>query len=304
VNTTNLSEGQHYATITVSSNNANNSPQTVQVTYTINPQPYIQVTDPHNGDRWSENSTYAIRWNHEGGGLYVRIELFIGNDYLCTITSSTPNSDQFDWIVNDCSGGPVLNYRIKVTDTSYGYNTDFGDYFNLIPWGPVSLEVTWGTSGIFVNGNYPPAFKTNLIWTPLNDVHYDDPNWSSCTTPNFTVHCRLNPMWPLLDASGTLSDATYYGIYIDPSASSVTINVTADFQTAGNRLDVSFENCTHEWTGYDACHTYSIAFARGACGSGSYYPVKLEAIRAITADEVAVSKMLINFNGWYGAYDY
>jgi hypothetical protein len=116
VNTTNLSYGVHTGHCTISSTNANNSPQTVTITYTL-PQPNISLS-PTN-----------LSFNAVRNGPNPAPDTF-------RITNSTVNSGTLNWNISDTknwlsesptsgdSNSQVITVSITATDSAIGAHYD------------------------------------------------------------------------------------------------------------------------------------------------------------------------------------
>jgi len=133
INTTNLSVGEHFGNMIVTSDNAINSPQKVLIKYTIEAQDCnIIITNPANNDLWTEETTEYIEWNPTGQcGSDVRIELYKGTEREGVITPTTENDGSYEWYVDDLGGGEGNDYRILVWDIDTGEKY-FSDYFTII----------------------------------------------------------------------------------------------------------------------------------------------------------------------------
>jgi len=70
-------------------------------------------------------------WSSTGGSGAVKLELYKGAAYLCTIAASTTNDGSYAWLVDDCGGGISSEYSVKVTDTADGACYAYSDYFTI-----------------------------------------------------------------------------------------------------------------------------------------------------------------------------
>ncbi|HYQ95636.1 MAG TPA: hypothetical protein VER38_01345 [Candidatus Eisenbacteria bacterium] len=76
------------------------------------------VMTPPAGASLRLGSSAVIVWIPSGPGGAVRIELIQGEVSRCTIAESAANSGSFGWTIDDCGGGAVTTYRIRVTELS------------------------------------------------------------------------------------------------------------------------------------------------------------------------------------------
>jgi preprotein translocase subunit SecG len=97
----------------------------------------ITVTDPSSGDSFFTDEKEYIRWDSEGAGSHVSIELCRSGYHYSTITSSTYNDGVYSWsIPNDLSVG---YYTVKITSTDYSGVFDSSSSFYV---DERSIEVT------------------------------------------------------------------------------------------------------------------------------------------------------------------
>jgi predicted Zn-dependent protease len=110
--------------IRISSTSNNGLFDTSDGFFTISPPPYITVTSPDGGNTLQGGSTYNITWT-DNISENVRIDLYKGNLFHSTITSSTTSNGSYWWTVPTTLVG--TDYRIRVTSTS---NTNIQDTSN------------------------------------------------------------------------------------------------------------------------------------------------------------------------------
>jgi C1A family cysteine protease len=103
-----------------------------------------QLTAPTSGSDWPISASRTIQWNSSNAGATVKIDLFKGSTYQCTLEASTANDGSYDWTVDYCSGGEAADYRIRVCDEADTTCSDFSDYFTIS--NPCTIEVTNPTS--------------------------------------------------------------------------------------------------------------------------------------------------------------
>ncbi len=256
----------------------------------------ITVTDPSSGDNWNKGTEETIRWNHTGGGSYVKIELYKGPSYQCTISSSTLNDGAYPWIVDDCNGGGGENYRVKITNTSDTDCLDYSDQFKISV--PVFMVIQFKAGPILnISGNYPYISDMHISGLRL---YFDDPSWSNCSTPGSLVHLRLNPWWEI-DSFAAFYTLEGEGMKVAPWTTKVTVTTTADFKNTHPEdrwLAVEYEGGGyHYYNGTTICDDYSDDYNND--GSDWYHFLWL--VVSEQDDEVAVSKIHIEFDGWYSS---
>jgi hypothetical protein len=80
--------------------------------------PVIWVLSPRGGEIWTQKTIQPIRWlSHEGAGSEVKIDLYKGEKFRCTIVEGTANDGSYDWEV-PASEPPGSDYRIKISSTA------------------------------------------------------------------------------------------------------------------------------------------------------------------------------------------
>ena len=89
----------------------------------------VQVSCPNTGVDWPRGSTVRIRWSCWGDvGGQVKINLYRGrNQWVKTISLSTPNSGDYPWTIPG-DVVPRADYRIKITSVSKPQYYDFSDH--------------------------------------------------------------------------------------------------------------------------------------------------------------------------------
>ncbi len=77
--------------------------------------PYITVNSPYSGVNWYAGTTHTITWN-DNLSENVKLELYNGNGFVQTISSSTASDGSYNWTIPQAlSSG---SYRIKITSTT------------------------------------------------------------------------------------------------------------------------------------------------------------------------------------------
>ena len=146
---TSLSPGTYNDTITVTSAQANNSPLTIPVSFTVKSTDMILIS-PTGGETWFLNTTQDITWASSLGGN-VKIELLKGGALNTTLAATTANDGSFSWTV---PGGQTLgsDYKIRVTSLEPGAKSDesttnFTIAEDLLAAALDTTGISWSTSG-------------------------------------------------------------------------------------------------------------------------------------------------------------
>ncbi len=118
-----LSSGTYNATITVAAPEANNSPETIGVTFTVDGANML-VTSPSGGENLTSGTTQNITWSSSLGGN-VKIELYNDDSLDHVLIDSTPNDGSYAWTVpSDTSG---YYFKIKITSVETPAENDISD---------------------------------------------------------------------------------------------------------------------------------------------------------------------------------
>jgi hypothetical protein len=91
----------------------------------------IRIKNPLFGDPWFSNQTYSIEWINDNSSNKVSINLFKGNQYLCTIAPECANTGAFNWYIPEklITGS---DYRVKIVDLADQTKYCFSNYFWII----------------------------------------------------------------------------------------------------------------------------------------------------------------------------
>ena len=97
----------------------------------------IIITDPEEGDTWSNGGGWSIRWDTYNIHGNVKIELYSDNTYIQTITSSTPHdSEYYTWVI-PYDLDLESQYKIQITSLSDTNIYDYSGEFSLNTWSPI-----------------------------------------------------------------------------------------------------------------------------------------------------------------------
>jgi hypothetical protein len=126
--------------------------------FTIGAACTYDISNPHTGSNWSNGEGRSILWDATGGSVTVKIELYQGAAFLCTINASTTNDGSYQWTVNDCGGGVSTEYRVKITDTDDAGCYSYSDYFTIGETCGFTITNPYSAS-IWYNGN-----SRTILW--------------------------------------------------------------------------------------------------------------------------------------------
>jgi len=123
-----------------------NSPVTVTGIFNT----LLVVTVPNGGESWAAGTSQTIRWTYSGNpGAAVRIELLKGGVLSSTIAASaaigTGGNGSYNWAI-PIAQTPGINYKVRVTSTTNGVNTDTSNS-NFSITGPTGITVTVPNGG-------------------------------------------------------------------------------------------------------------------------------------------------------------
>jgi len=116
-----------------------------------------------------------ITWNSVGNvGADVKIELYLGNNLIKTISDNTPNDGFFNWFVNRCHL-QFSGYHIKITSLSQPDKYYTGDSFSIVK------------STTIADPKIYQAIKATGTGIPVVDGDLNDPVWSYATVAHMDV---------------------------------------------------------------------------------------------------------------------
>ncbi len=163
---TDLTEGIYTANIVIESNDSDESPVTIPVTFTVdtNPVPEITVTSPNGGEDWELDTTHNITWTSSNTSGNVKIELYDNGSFYNTIISSTTDDGTYSWNIPDTYAAGT-QYTIKIEDVTDPATYDFSDAdFTLSSPPPPVITVTSPNGG----EDWELDSTHNITWTSSN----------------------------------------------------------------------------------------------------------------------------------------
>ena len=134
---TNLSSGSDYR---IRARNVNDSSVSdYSSNFTIEPDEWINLTSPTSSSSLSPGDRTTIRWT-DNFSDNVRLELYKGNSFQQTISSSTPSDGSHPWRVpTNLSSGS--DYRIRARNVNDSSVSDYSSNFTIEPtWPPRDVE--------------------------------------------------------------------------------------------------------------------------------------------------------------------
>ena len=190
-NATSLAPGTYNGSITVTSAEANNSPFTIPVTFTVDSTDMI-LTAPNGGESWFLGTTQNIAWGSSLGGT-VKIELFKAGVLNTTIATGAPNTGSYSWIIPGALT-PASDYKIRVTSVESPTKTDeslttFSIAEDLLAVALDTANLTWATS-------------TALPWFKQSTTTKDGVDAAQCA--NIT-HSEATTMETTIVGPGTMT---------------------------------------------------------------------------------------------------
>ncbi len=194
------------------------------------PPPIITLVSPNGGETWMLGSNHQIIWNSLNTSNNVRIDLIRSDGSYENITSNLSNTNQYNWnLSSDLE--LATDYRISITDSYDVTITDVSDEHFAVSQEPelAYLEVVWGAGGFWIITNVENWSGGGwlIVYSELatySNHPIEDPTWNQCggeiqvlkpTGFDDSQHLYMNE-------HGYVGD---YGIDIDPSCSSVTIQL-------------------------------------------------------------------------------
>jgi M6 family metalloprotease-like protein len=110
-----LLDGTYSSTIVITSSNASNAPQTIDVTLTVTGGVHMLLTAPDGGETLWRGTQHSIRWLSDGNVTgNVKIDLYKGGTLHSTLTASTDNDGSYSW--NIPAGLTIgADYMIRIT---------------------------------------------------------------------------------------------------------------------------------------------------------------------------------------------
>jgi len=175
----------------------------------------LTITTPNGSESWLGTSNQTITWTTTAGIDNVMIEYSLDNGSSWnTITSSTPNTGNYQWNVPNT---PSANCLVRITDTE-GPTTDISDaVFTIIEYKAITIlspngaesweaatvqTITWSNTGTIANVLIEYSIDNGSTWeiiaaSALNSGSYE---WTIPNTPSGNCLVRVT------DAAGTVAD--------------------------------------------------------------------------------------------------
>ncbi len=121
-NATTLAAGTYNDTITITSPEASNSPQTIAVSFLVNGDDIV-ITSPNGGETFITGLQTNITWVSGIGGN-VSIHLLKNGSLDSVIVSSTANDGSYTWNVPESKLGSAFRVRVTSLDINPGFYDD------------------------------------------------------------------------------------------------------------------------------------------------------------------------------------
>ncbi|NER04853.1 MAG: hypothetical protein F6K17_20750, partial [Okeania sp. SIO3C4] len=124
--------------------------------FTIEPAPQVNITSPTSSTSLEGGQRYNIRWN-DNFSDNVKLELYKGNSFQRTISSSTASDGSYRWTV-PASLSSSSNYKIKIRNVNDSSVSDFSSKFTIEP--APQVNITSPTSSTSLEGGQ----RYNIRW--------------------------------------------------------------------------------------------------------------------------------------------
>ncbi|NER04852.1 MAG: hypothetical protein F6K17_20745, partial [Okeania sp. SIO3C4] len=105
--------------------------------FTIEPDQQVNITSPTSSSSLEGGQRYNIRWN-DNFSDNVKLELYKGNSFQRTISSSTASDGSYRWKV-PASLSSGSNYKIKIRNVNDSSVSDFSSKFTIEPAPQVNI---------------------------------------------------------------------------------------------------------------------------------------------------------------------
>lgn len=253
-----IPSGTYNGTIQVASTTATNSPQSVNVTFTVTGNTKLFVLAPDGGETLYTGSATHITWNASPSVTgNMEIELLKGGSVHTTLVASTANDGSYAWAPPPLLGG--TNFRVRITNLDDGGVTDESDasfsirtlivddtlasdpgYSTDSPW-------EYAVPGSGNGGSGPTAAYTG---THIYDTNPDGAVWSTCYLTTPAIDCAT-----YRDTS--LSFAGQFSVYTGFAA---TVQISTDGASWSNLYYQQGSHYESSWQ----LHSYDVSsFADG-----------------------------------------
>jgi len=154
----------------------------------------LTVTNPDSTSSWETGTTQSITWTSTGSISDIKIELYKGDVFVMEILASTPNNDEFSWLIPTTLVDST-QYQIKISDVANPATDDLSDYFEILT--PVAADtitvttpdnisvwemgtsqsITWTSTGSIANVKIDlyenDVFEKNIVASTANDGSFD-----------------------------------------------------------------------------------------------------------------------------------
>lgn len=193
------------------------------------PLPTITVLSPNGGEQWTAGASKTITWSSSGTIANVKIEYTTNSGVsFSTVTSSTPNTGSYTWIVPNT---PTASARIRISDvlnetaTKDVSNNNFTILQSAAPtitvlspnggesWGIGSTAtIRWSSTGTIAN--------VKIEYSTNSGVSYSEITSSTANTGSYSW---IVPNTPTASARVRVSDASNSTTINDVSNANFTI---------------------------------------------------------------------------------
>jgi len=237
-----LAAGTYNDTITITSPEASNSPQSVPVTFTLS-HVNMLVASPNGGEVLYSNGSTNINWISSLGGN-VSIELLKGGVFDSQITASTTNDASYAWTVPLGKNG--TNYTIRITSLSPSpvYSDESDVFFSIMQ--PVMSLSTTNIVENGLSGSVGPQVELRINNTSGGVMTYSlskTQSWLTLSPTSGTVSTETDTIFVNLNAT-TLAAGTYNDTITitSPEASNSPQTIAVSFLVNGDDIVITSPN--------------------------------------------------------------
>lgn len=113
-----LASQTYNGTITITSQETANSPQTISVTFNVTGSVDLAVGYPFGDEQLYQGAEYEIEWTANSNVTgNVKIELLKNGSVDSTIAASTPNTGSYEWTIPEAQTAGT-DYKIRITSVN------------------------------------------------------------------------------------------------------------------------------------------------------------------------------------------
>ena len=166
-------------------------------TFSITAKPTITVNALNSGNPLTIGNTVALTWSDNISGN-VKIDLYKGNQFARTITSSTPSNGRYNWrIPNNLATGS--DYRLKITSTDNAVSDFSNNSFVINPKPAIAVTSPSERSTLILGSTVALKWNDNLAGNVKIELYEGSQKVQTITNStssdglfNWTIPTNLN----------------------------------------------------------------------------------------------------------------